>query len=262
MKKFLRLLAMASILCVASTARATPSTMVWAPSTAAFQGYLVPHITYDTYFSKGAGKIAPVDTGVTMGVLPFEKINAEAGFDLLLPGNDPLLLHGKIGTPEGALFDGAPGLALGIFGVGTTDATSYDMLYAQVGKTIPRIGGYVSVGGYYAVGKEALFRSSTGETNKAGFIGGITAPDLNVNLSWLKKIVLAGDVQTGRNVFGAGGLAVSFYFTDAIAVLTGPIFFIDSALQPGGSNFMWTVQLDVDLPLISAPAPVPAAPKI
>jgi hypothetical protein len=31
--------------------------------------------------------------------------------------------------------------------------------------------------------------------------------------------------------------------------LTGPVWFFDKALQPGGRSWMWTVQLDVDIPL-------------
>ncbi len=34
----------------------------------------------------------------------------------------------------------------------------------------------------------------------------------------------------------------------AIDVLTGPAWFFDPALQPGGRNLLWTVQLDVDVP--------------
>jgi hypothetical protein len=50
-------------------------------------------------------------------------------------------------------------------------------------------------------------------------------------------------------VLGAGGLGAYFYFTDTISLLTGPVWFFDEALQPGGRSWMWTVQLDVDVPL-------------
>src|SRR3954464_1016523 len=87
---------------IAGAARATPTTTVWAPSTTAIQPFLTPHLTYDTYFwrrgSAGwtSSPIYPVTTGLTMGVLPFDTVQMEVGFDLLLPGNDPLLFSAKI----------------------------------------------------------------------------------------------------------------------------------------------------------------------
>ena len=59
------------------------------------------------------------------------------------------------------------------------------------------------------------------------------------------------DVQTGSNVFGAGGPGLYVYFTDNIDLLTGPVFFFDPALQPGGRRMLWTVQLDVDVTLLA-----------
>jgi hypothetical protein len=34
-----------------------------------------------------------------------------------------------------------------------------------------------------------------------------------------------------------------------VSLLVGPVFFLDKDLQPGGSKYMWTAQLDVDIPL-------------
>ena len=34
-----------------------------------------------------------------------------------------------------------------------------------------------------------------------------------------------------------------------VSLLVGPVFFLDSALQPGGRKHLWTAQLDVDIPL-------------
>jgi len=250
------LLALAAVVAAAQAARATPTTTVWAPSTTAVQAYLTPHLTYDTYFwNKGSSgsttsPIYPVTTGLTMGVLPFEDLQLEVGFDLLLPASDPLLLNAKLGTAEDKLFKWQPSVAIGIMGVGTAEATRYDILYGQLQHTLP-FGGFVSAGGYYAL-SETNFHSSTGEVERAGFIGGIGSPDINVNLPWLQKITLAADVQTGKNAFGAAGGAISFFFTDKISVLTGPIYFFDRDVQPGSSRVMWTMQLDIDMPLRSS----------
>jgi len=257
---------------VAVAARATPTTTFWAPSTTAIQPFLVPHITYDTYFGGKPGTtspgspIYPVTTGLTMGVLPWDDLQLEVGFDMLLPSSDPFLFNAKLGVPEDKLFAFQPSLAFGIFGVGTkkTDTvpgTDYNMLYGQIQHTFPNVGGYLSVGGYYAL-QDKLFQASDGSgTHRAGFMGGVVSPDLNVNLPWLLKMNLTADVQTGKNVFGAAGGGIYFYFTDKIDLLTGPVYFFDPGSQPGGRQWFWTVQLDVDLPLKSPPpaaAPTPA----
>jgi hypothetical protein len=267
--------ALAALL-AASAASATPSTTFWAPSTTAIQPFLTPHLTYDTYFWKGtaAGQagspVYPITTGLTMGVLPWENLQLEIGFDLLLPSQDPLLLNAKLGVPEDKLFPFQPSFAVGIFGVGTkksTDpvnlGTDYNMLYAQMQHSIPAVGGYVSVGGYYAL-QDKLFQASDGSgTQRAGFMGGFMSPDININAPWLQKINITADVQTGKNAFGAAGGGVYFYFTDKVDVLTGPVYFFDPGSQPGGRQWFWTVQLDIDMPLISTPqaaaAPVPVA---
>lgn len=256
-------LACAALLSAAGTAWATPSTTYWAPSTTYVQPFEVPHITYDTYFGKGifAGQagspIYPITTGIEIGVLPWNQLQLEIGFDMLLPSDDPFLFNAKLGTPEDTFFPGSPSLAFGIFGVGTKgDVTNYDILTLDIQKNLPW-GGYVSVGGYYGAGSELLWTSSEGNVNRLGFMGAIVAPDINVNIPGLKKIVPMADIQTGKNVFGAAGFGLAFYFTDAVNLITGPVFFFDKALQPGGSSFLWTVQLDIDVTLF-APAPTPA----
>ena len=280
MRKFLAsILAVGGVLISAGAARATPSTTYWAPSTTYIQPYLVPHITYDTYFWKGpnagaAGSpLYPIDTGITIGVLPFEKLQLELGYDLLLPTESSLLflLNAKLGTPEGTFFNGSPSLAAGIFGVGIKGksdsnlGTSYDVVYGQIQKNLPW-GGFLSVGGYYGAGTKELWldkADATGTEHRAGFMGAICGPDIPIDLPGLKKLVVAADVQTGNNAYGAAGGGLYFYFTDTIDILTGPVYFFDAAVQPGGGHWMWTVQLDVDIPFKAAPpAPAAAAPPV
>lgn len=238
-----------------SLVRATPSTTYWAPSTANCQAWKTPHVTYDNYFGRGpaAGSQGapnyPIDTGLTMGVLPSNKVQAEAGFDLLLPSPDPLFLNAKLCTPESSLFKGSPSLSAGIYNLGFKDGvTDYNVLHFMAQKAIGGTG-YIAAGLYHGLGNESLFTNSEGKVVRTGAMAGLFSPDIKVGMKGLKKINLTADVQTGKNVLGAGGVGVYLYFTDTISLLTGPVFFFDRALQPGGRRMLWTVQADVDVPL-------------
>ena len=244
----------AAALLIPAVSSATPSTTFWAPSTATCQARGVPHITYDTYFWKGpaAGSSGapnyPIDTGLTLGFLPFDKIQGEAGFDLLLPSNDPLFLNAKLCTPEGSMFAGSPGLSFGIANMGfKEDVTDYNLLHFMVQKAMP-FGGYVSAGIYHGL-NETLFTSSEGEVVDTGAMIGVGSPDINIGLRGLRKINFAADVQTGKNVLGAWGFGSYIYFADNVSLLVGPVFFFDKALQPGGQSRLWTAQIDIDIPL-------------
>lgn len=238
-----------------SLASATPSTTYWAPSTASCQAWAVPHVTYDTYFGKGpvAGSSGapnyPIDTGLTMGFLPSKKLQGEVGFDGMLPSEYPAFFNVKLCTPESTLFKGSPGISFGIYNVGTKQGvTDYNVLHLMFQKTLPGGSGYVAAGVYHGL-SESLFTNSDGNVVQTGAMVGFFSPDIPVGLKGLKKINLTADVQTGKNVLGAWGFGAYFYFTDTISLLTGPVFYLDKALQPGGHSFLWTAQLDVDIPL-------------
>lgn len=249
---------------------ATPSTTFFTPATTYTQPFAVPHITYDTYFNGKGGY--PIDVGLTLGVLPFEKVQAEVGFDAFLPykgffaePSGPLLLNAKLGIPENAFGPWFPGFSAGMYGFGLTKGTSFNILHGEVSKAFPI--GAIVLGVYYGLGGEdSLWRGSDGTIRRAGAMGAVVSPDIVLDLKGLNKINFFADVMTGKNVFGGGGPGVGIYFTPAIDILTGPIFFFDKALQPPfppageGSRMMWTVQLDVDIDFSKAPPPVQAAP--
>jgi hypothetical protein len=254
---------------------ATPSTTFYTPATTYVQPFAIPHITYDTYFN-GDGAY-PIDTGLTIGILPFEKFQAEVGIDAFLPYNGffaapagPILLNGKVGVPENAFAPWFPGMSVGMYGMGFTKGTSFYVLHGAVSKSFSV--GTIVAGGYYgAGGSDRLWTSSSGDVNRLGATGAVVSPDVVLDLQGLKKINFFADIQTGKNAFGGWGAGVGIYFTPAIDILTGPVFFFDRDLQPPfppageGSRMMWTVQLDVDIDLRRAPpaptaAPAPAAP--
>ena len=119
-----------------------------------------------------------------------------------------------------------------------------------IGKTFPIVGNFTA-GGYYGL-NDKLLVSSTGKKEQGGGMAAWTSPDVVLNLPGLNKVNFIADVQTGKNVFGAWGAGVGLYFTPAVDILMGPVFFLDKDLAKNtfGSDFMWSVQLDIDVDLI------------
>lgn len=250
MKKALKALAASAILAAAHGAYATPSTTFWTPSTTYTQPYLVPHVTYDTYF--GEPGMYGVDTGLTIGVLPFETVNGEIGFDLLygsgLVGKQALTLNGKVSLVEGKLASWQPGISAGIQSIGfKKDLTDLNLVHAHIGKTFPYIGEIG--GGVYTALNDKLLVDKNGNKDATGFFLHWMGPEIPVGLTGLKKIIPAADFQSGKNALSAAGGGLYFYFTDAIDLLVGPVFFLEPALQPGGADWLFTAQVDIDFDL-------------
>ena len=246
------------------TGQATPSTAFWTPATAYLQPFAVPHITYDTYFGdKGSYAI---DAGLTMGLLPWKVFQLEVGFDFLFPNTvkTAIQFNAKLGIPEGAFGKWMPGITTGVYGIGLTKGVSdQDIWHAEIGKTF-MVGeqslGTIAAGAYYGLGDDATWAGSDGTVRRVGFIGSYTSPDIPINRPGLNKINFVGDVQTGKNGVGGGGVAMGLYFTPAIALLTGPVFFFDRDKQPGKSPMLWSLQLDVDIDFRRPTPPPPDAP--
>lgn len=264
MKKALKAAVLAALLGSTTAAHATPSTVVWTPATTYTQPFLIPHITYDTYF--GEQTTFPVDVGLTMGFIPDNKwVEGEVGVDALYPvfgtpstgereSKSAFLFNGKLSLKEGSLHAYAPGLSAGIYNAGLTeDLTDYNMWYAVLGKTL---GAYGTVGvGYYQGNDKLLlekFDPASGTPDAAdetGFLVSYASPKLPVGTVGLKDVSFGIDYQSGESAFGALGAAVILYFTDAVSLLTGPVWFNNehSAAAAGAQQLVWTAQLDVDI---------------
>src|SRR5512138_116556 len=118
MTKSLKAAAAAAALAVAGGASATPSTTVWTPATTYTQPYLVPHLTYDTYVAEKG--LLQNTYGLTVGVIPGDKVQGEVGFDVFYPGITANLfqVNGKLTVPENLLGKWSPALSVGIANVG------------------------------------------------------------------------------------------------------------------------------------------------
>jgi hypothetical protein len=275
MKRLLEAMVVAALLLSATAAHATPSTVVWTPATTYTQPFLVPHITYDTYFGERAG--FPTDVGLTMGFVPDNKfVEGEVGVDGfydIAPNNNKGLgdgrfasqnafqFNGKLSLKEAALFAESPALSVGGMNLGLTkNYNDFNIVYAVLGKTL---GAYGQIGvGYYQGNDKLLLKipaNPADATKKAanGFMASYASPKYSVGSVGLKDISVGVDYMSGDSAFGAGAAAVTFYFNDAVSLLTGPVIFNNKYSATGGAtNFLWTVQLDVDIDF-AKPKPAP-----
>lgn len=244
MKRITKSLIMATALTIATTgiAMATPSTQIWIPSTDV-QAFKSLHLGIDNYTrtSSGGSDFRPnvYDLGLTAGVLPFEKVQAEVGVDYMTYGvnsldSNPLSFNAKLGTPEDSLFSGSPALAFGGYGFGTKkDLTDSNIVYGLAAKTLPVVGRLSA--GYY-VGNDKVI----GDKNDG------------VLLSWDRtmseisdKLWVAADYQGGDNTVGAFSFGASWAFTKTVSVIFGYDIYNDQSMA--GKN-TFTTQLDINFP--------------
>ena len=243
-----------------SVALATPSTQIWIPSTD-IQAFEVPHFGLDGYFRDWEhgyyqeGKRDPdiYDTGLTIGVLPFQSVQMEVGVDYVstLSGSKyddhPVYFNAKLGMPEGVICSNSPALAIGGYNFGTkyNDATKTDqnIVYALTAKTLPPICGLPSLGrvsaGYYV-----------GNSNVLVGPGGESGDNQGVLLSWDRtmseiddRLWFAVDYMGGQNVNGGLSFGVSWAFTEKISMIVG--YDVWNKKSVAGANTV-TTQLDVN----------------
>jgi hypothetical protein len=272
MKNMVKILSLAMLIVAAAAgaALATPSTQIWIPSTD-IQGYKTLHLGIDNYFrASGVAKSPPngaatrdannLDIGLTAGVLPFEKIQMEVGFDYFAIANNPNDNHPfsgnfKIGTPEDSLFKFSPALALGMYNIGPTqNATNapfvlsgQNIIYGLAAKTLPAIGPVPSLGrfsaGYYRGGRRAL-QDPRLDVSKSQNEGVLLSWDRTIT-ELTDKLWLAVDYMGGNNVDGAINVGVSWAFSKNVSVIFGYDIYKEKALA---GNNTFTTQLDINFP--------------
>jgi hypothetical protein len=260
MKKTMKIFSLATMIVAATAgaALATPSTQIWIPSTD-IQAFKTVHLGIDNYFRASAnpnaftGRDANVlDIGPEVGILPFEKIQAEIGFDYLtIAGNPndnhPFCGNFKLGTPEDSLFKFSPAFAVGMYNIGPTNyekaragaiISGQNITYALVARTLPIIG-RISAGGYH--GSQRALLDKNGKSANDGVL-----------LSWDRtiseisdKLWLAVDYMGGNNVDGAVNFGFSWAFSKNVSVIFAYDIYKDKGLS-GANTF--TTQLDINIP--------------
>lgn len=254
MKKCLKQIVFASALslAMAGAAFATPSTQVWIPSTD-IQAFKTLHLNIDNYVrtsNSNAGTREPnvYVLGPTVGLLPFETVQMEAGFDYIANGtaydNYPLYFHAKVATPENALFSQSPALAIGGYNFGTNSSSSsptrtdQNIVYGLVAKTLPVVG-RISAG--YFVGNDKVLLDDKGEKDNKGLL-----------LSWDRtmseisdKLWVSVDYQGSDSSMGALSFGASWAFAKNVSLLVG--YDIYNNDKVAGQN-TFTTQLDINIP--------------
>jgi hypothetical protein len=240
------LLAAALTLSMSSAALATYSGQIWIPSTDA-KGFGEVNISIDNYlrFSSADNAGATTyDAGLTVGVLPFEKLRLEVGVDYLtdgLQGQDstmsdhPAYFNVKAAVPEDTAFKGMPALAVGMFGMNTADtALSANILYGLVAKTLPVVG-RISAGGYHGA------EQSLGSNNNGLLLSwDRSIPEIS------DKLWVAVDYMSGNNAFGALSAGAAWAFTPNVSLLVGVnVYNPFQDEKPGGKPTV-TTQLDIN----------------
>jgi hypothetical protein len=244
-----------TILLSAGVASATSSTTMWTPMTLDIQAPGVFHLGIDNYFTVGTkiskgGSSFPTDlTLPEVGVAISSKVQMEFGLDYFGPADDPWYFNLKIGSPEDTWFKGQPALEIGVFNVGTKRSgpsrTDFDVAYLVIGKSIPGLG-RISVGPY--VGNHAALVSSTGKAENTGYMVAFDhafVPTKDKEGNEFSRLVVAADYASGKNAIGGAGIGLYYYFTKAISLLSGPVFFNDQGIN---GKWKFSTQLDINLP--------------
>jgi hypothetical protein len=270
MRKMMKVfsLAMTLVAAAAGAALATPSTQIWIPSTD-IQAFKTVHLGIDNYFrasSEPYGRdVNVMDVGLTAGILPFEKIQAEIGFDYLTIAanpndNHPFSFNAKIATPEDSIFKFSPALAVGIYNCGPTNygitgdgvtprapfiTSGQNIVYALAARTLPIVG-RISAGGYHGSARALQDTRVTVDptVNHSANDGVLVSWDRTMT-EITDKLWLAVDYMGGNNVDGAVSFGASWAFSKNVSLIFGYDIYTKKALA-GANTF--TTQLDINIP--------------
>lgn len=248
MKKIVLILGL--VLLARTAAFATPSTQIWIPSTDV-QPYMKWHLGFDQYIkvreaAPGVMESNTINNGMTVGLLPFEKIQLEVGIDLrhyaIEPADsNPVYFNAKLGTPEGSLFTGSPALAVGGYDFGTKSfdsttafGTDYNIVYALAAKSFGALGRISA--GYYE-GNDKLLLDKNGLKDENGMLA---SWDKTVS-EFSDKLWVAVDYMSGQNSYGALSFGAAWKFAPNVGVILGYDRYHNRNYKPTA-----TLQVDID----------------
>ena len=234
-------------LLVAADAFATASTHIWAPSTDV-QPFKVWHVTADFYVptesnADGSRANTITNAGLTVGILPFQRLNAEIGFDAKSGYGTldkyPIYFNAKLGIPEGSYGKFFPAIAVGIYDVGTKRGkTDNNVFYGKVAKSLTLKGfdlGRFSVGGF--TGNNKLLVTTQGRKDASG-----------VMVAWERvmkeisdRLWVCVDYQGSKSAYGALNVGFSWKWSKNVSTIFGYDIYNDANLAN-----TFTIQTDID----------------
>jgi hypothetical protein len=220
---------------------ATPTTLIWAPSTD-IQPYNRIHIGYDLYApikSKNSNDLnnyvlqvwgptfsllsdKPEDNLLGRVWKPLDKIMAETGFDYKkglgsFYDSTPWYFHFKLGAVEDSYFKYMPAVAIGSYDMGTrSNRTNNNVWYGRIAKTANI--GKVNLGrfsGGYFVGNGKLLKDKNGLRDNAG---PMVAWERTMN-EISDKLWLCVDYQGTQSAYGALNAGFAWSFTKDISAI-------------------------------------------
>ncbi|HWR42447.1 hypothetical protein [Sporomusa sp.] len=205
---------------------ATPSTIIWIPSTD-IQPANKTHLGIDNYFTakplasgQSTGAFTSPDYGLTWG-----GTNFEYGIDYIAsqPSN-PLYFNAKFNLLNNEA--SKVNIVAGVYNVGTSKATNQEVKYVLTSKTI-------SDGTRFALGYGVGRREALGSDNKMI----LASIDKQLNDKWW----VAVDYQGGKSALGATNVGFSYNFAPNASV----IFAYDIYNNKDYKNTI-TTQLDIN----------------
>ncbi len=251
------------LFCILDSAFATPSTLIWTPSTDV-RPWGNRHLDVDNYtpvkgkdhndarlyvqqvYGLSAGLLPNTPDKNPLGKIwaPLDKVLAETGFDYKKgfgPALDsyPWYFHFKVGVPEDAYFKFMPAFAIGGYDLGTKrNKTDNNIWYFRGAKTF-NIGkfnlGRFSAG--YFNGNARLLRDKNGGRDNAGLM-----------LAWERtmseisdRLWVCVDYQGTQSTYGAINYGFAWKFTNNVSAIVA----YDAYNNPNSKGTV-TFQLDVD----------------
>lgn len=197
---------------------------------------------YFTLFRrKHHSQILPPDVEATFGVFSWGKWATEAGVDYLGGLDNPWFFNAKARLEENA-FASSPALAIGVFNLGTSRRTSFNILYAVAGKTL-RDKSRIFLGSYWA---HQVRKNPVGYM--VGYLKGFCWKKDCEGIEYAKWTVLA-DYASGKNLLGGGGVGLQYALNSKALFLFGPTWFNDAHFN---GTWKWTFQAFFIIPICSS----------
>lgn len=236
-----------------STIEATQTSLFWTNCTTQVlptgRGQFDLYDYFTVWNKRHHNQFQAPDVGLELGVLSWNYVQVEAGFDFLGGTDDPLLFNVKAAVQEDVLFCGAPSFSFSAFDFGTRyrgdHKTNFNTLGFVVGKTFSVYQPVtIYTGGF--VGNRTLGQ------NRGGFWVGLQTffcPAVDCCGEEYHKWELVADYASGKNNLGGGGVGIGYYFTPHVLLETGPTFF---NTRKYNGRWKWSVQIHIQFEVFDA----------